>query len=321
MSGGTINCGATCTETVNYNTVVTLTATPATGSTFTGWSGACTGTGTCVTTVTSAETATATFTANVTLNVAKSGTGAGAVTGTGISCGSTCSTSVAPNTVITLTVAPSTTPATASTFTGWSGGGCSGTGSCTVTLASSTTVTASFTLKPNIIFITSTTQTGNLGGLAGADAICKARATAANLPGTYVAYLSSFTTTAIINAPSRVGAASGWVRVDGKPVMNSITEFPAGANTSLFNAPSLMENGIDVTQTQFNSAWTGTSQVGAYAGACGADVGAPWASTTGSAWFGTATNTNSLAVRNDTESCQLQMRLYCLGVDRTAIAQ
>ena len=41
-----INCGSTCSEDYDYNTVVTLTAAAATGSTFSGWSGACTGTNT-----------------------------------------------------------------------------------------------------------------------------------------------------------------------------------------------------------------------------------------------------------------------------------
>ncbi|CAN5867248.1 hypothetical protein BH18ACT6_BH18ACT6_10000 [soil metagenome] len=39
-----INCGTDCTEAYSNGTVVTLTATPAAGSTFAGWSGACTGT-------------------------------------------------------------------------------------------------------------------------------------------------------------------------------------------------------------------------------------------------------------------------------------
>lgn len=34
-----IDCGADCTETYTYGTVVTLTPTPDAGSTFTGWSG------------------------------------------------------------------------------------------------------------------------------------------------------------------------------------------------------------------------------------------------------------------------------------------
>jgi beta-lactam-binding protein with PASTA domain len=41
---------------------VTLTATPATSSTFTGWSGACSGTGSCVVTTNSSTSVTATFT-------------------------------------------------------------------------------------------------------------------------------------------------------------------------------------------------------------------------------------------------------------------
>ena len=41
------------------------------------------------------------------------------------------------------------TPSTGSTFTGWSGAGCSGTGSCTMTVSANTTVTASFTPPPS----------------------------------------------------------------------------------------------------------------------------------------------------------------------------
>ena len=77
---------------------------------------------------------------NVLLTVNKTGTGAGTVTGTGIACGLDCSESVAPNTVVTLTAA-----ATAgSTFVGWSGGGCSGTAACNVTVSAATTVSAQF---------------------------------------------------------------------------------------------------------------------------------------------------------------------------------
>jgi len=64
-SPGGINCGATCTATFAPETSVTLTASPAAGSAFGGWTssnGACTGTSnTCTLTVTSAPTITATF--------------------------------------------------------------------------------------------------------------------------------------------------------------------------------------------------------------------------------------------------------------------
>src|SRR5258708_1795933 len=42
-----IDCGATCSASFNSGTPVTLTATPASGSVFQGWGGACTGTGAC----------------------------------------------------------------------------------------------------------------------------------------------------------------------------------------------------------------------------------------------------------------------------------
>ena len=57
-----INCGATCTASYTSGTVVTLTASAAGGSTFSGWSGGgCSGTGTCSVTMNAATTVTATF--------------------------------------------------------------------------------------------------------------------------------------------------------------------------------------------------------------------------------------------------------------------
>ncbi len=56
-----IDCGATCSAEFTEGTMVTLTATPAAGSTFTGWSGACSGTGTCTVTMDQDRAVTATF--------------------------------------------------------------------------------------------------------------------------------------------------------------------------------------------------------------------------------------------------------------------
>ena len=61
IMGNGIDCGTDCTETYTEGTVVTLTATPSTGSAFTGWSGACTGGDNCVVTMTEAKSVTATF--------------------------------------------------------------------------------------------------------------------------------------------------------------------------------------------------------------------------------------------------------------------
>jgi len=216
---GTVSNSPTGTS-FNAGTAVTLTASPAAGSTFTGWSGGCSGTSpTCTVTMNSNTSVTATFalqnytinasagtggsispsgtvtvsyggstsftitpntgyqvsgllvdgvsvgavtsypfnnvTANhtiqasfslpatYTLSVAKSGTGTGTVSN------NPAGTSFNAGTVVTLTASP----ATSSTFTGWSGG-CSGTSpTCTVTMNSNTSVTATFALQSDPIII------------------------------------------------------------------------------------------------------------------------------------------------------------------------
>ena len=57
-----INCGVDCSEGYLYGTTVTLTASPAAGSSFAGWTGACTGSASaCVVTMTAARSVTAAF--------------------------------------------------------------------------------------------------------------------------------------------------------------------------------------------------------------------------------------------------------------------
>ncbi len=139
-----IVCGADCTEGFASGTMVTLTATPAAGSVFAGWSGGgCSGTGACAVTMTANTTVTAAFELRTfTLTVVRVGTGNGTVTSNpaGINCGADCSEAYTSGMVVTLTA----TPAAGSVFAGWSGGGCSGTGACTVTMDASKAVTATF---------------------------------------------------------------------------------------------------------------------------------------------------------------------------------
>ncbi len=56
-----INCGKTCNSLFSSGTVVTLTARAVGNTVFAGWSGACTGTGTCTVTMNADKTVAATF--------------------------------------------------------------------------------------------------------------------------------------------------------------------------------------------------------------------------------------------------------------------
>jgi hypothetical protein len=77
-----ISCGATCSGSFASGTSVTLTASPDPSSTFSGWSGACTGTGVCTVTVNSALNVTAAF-AIKTLTITASAGANGSITPSG----------------------------------------------------------------------------------------------------------------------------------------------------------------------------------------------------------------------------------------------
>jgi uncharacterized repeat protein (TIGR02543 family) len=78
------------------------------------------------------------------LTVSKTGSGSGTVTSdpAGIDCGEDCSESYNQGTLVTLTAIANP----GSTFTGWSGAGCSGTGSCNITVDAVKSVSANFDL-------------------------------------------------------------------------------------------------------------------------------------------------------------------------------
>jgi uncharacterized repeat protein (TIGR02543 family) len=149
VSGTGIACPGDCEQSFIGGAAITLHAQAAPLAAFTGWSGACTGgpTSACVVSMHGPRNVVAHFAPDIpvgqprTLAVQVAGTGAGKVTsGSAIDCPGDCSQTYSVTADVTLTASP----AAGSTFAGWTGD-CSGASAvCTVTMASSRSVTATF---------------------------------------------------------------------------------------------------------------------------------------------------------------------------------
>ncbi len=149
--GTLATCSDSCSNSFTSGAVVSLTAEAAQGSTFQGWSGACSGSESCTVTMSQAIAVSASFVtappppepATSILQYTRSGPGRGVVSfspaGTLSSCSDSCSNSFVSDTVVTLSAAA----AEDSTFLEWSGA-CSGAGSCVVTMSQATSVSARF---------------------------------------------------------------------------------------------------------------------------------------------------------------------------------
>lgn len=162
--------------------------------------------------------------------------------------------------------------------------------------------------EPNIVFVTSTTHSGNLGGLAGADAICQAGATNAGLHGTYRAWLSATG----VDALSRLGGARGWIRPDGQPVADTTADL---ASSHLLHPIDVDENGTVVDGSGVLAVYTATLPDGTYSGQNCSAVGADWSTTSARTIAGICTSDNGTFTDVQVVPCSTAARLYCFGVD------
>jgi hypothetical protein len=326
VEGDGINCGTGCSEhyyRTTTNPMVTLTASYDSTAVTPTWSAPCAGSTTsCTVTLSAATTVSVTFTKRTfTVTITKSAEGSSGATGTvtstnGISCGNACSVTVNAGDTVSLTAAPGS----GFYFSTFTGGGCP-TGSLTCTtsaISANTTIDAKFT-QANIIFTTSTTYTvdqfasnGNGNPQVGADAFCKARAAASNMPNMAGRTWTSLITLGTVQASSSAGAARlgtkrGWVRPDGKPFGDTPASFFA-PGVKVFYPPAISETGSTITDGQSNTGALGDGCVG-WTSTLISDYRAGGVPTAGGGGWDTAYGF----------PCVYPLHLYCMSIDYTAI--
>ncbi|MFN7938787.1 MAG: DNRLRE domain-containing protein [Bryobacteraceae bacterium] len=170
-------------------------------------------------------------------------------------------------------------------------------------LLSASTVTANLNCPPKTIFITNALFTGNLGGLAGADAACQLEGEAAGLSGRFKAWLS----TSQSSAAQRLVHWPGPYRLpNGTLVANNWADLTDGV---LAFPIQMAAGGFGAGTPQL--AWTGTEANGS---ATGFDCGG-WSDGTAAAngTVGLYVFYNRPGWTNQaTQFCSTFQRLYCV---------
>ena len=157
-----------------------------------------------------------------------------------------------------------------------------------------------------IVFVTSETYNGALGGLAGADAICQGRADDAGLPGTYRAWLSD-STTSVRDRFDRDYDDAPFVRTDGARVANDWADLTDGTLLAAITRDEFNNTG------GANYVWTNTNRGGNGRGSNDCN-GWTSDSSTGTVYstIGTVSATNTLwTATSGTYGCSSRRSLYC----------
>ncbi|AQA19064.1 hypothetical protein BST95_13260 [Halioglobus japonicus] len=162
-----------------------------------------------------------------------------------------------------------------------------------------------------VVFVTSTTQPGNLGGLGGADGICTDLAASAGLQnhGNYKAWLSD----SVKDVASRFAPSDYEYRlVDGTVIASGFSDITDGR----LREPIDLDEGGTQLPSDYLYAWTGTDKFGNlsdYSGNQVFDTCADWA-TSIDAFSGNAGYSLSIDIdwtESYLPSCDTLSRLYC----------
>jgi Collagenase NC10 and Endostatin. len=116
---------------------------------------------------------------------------------------------------------------------------------------------AAWAQEPKVVFVTSKTYTGALGGLTGADQICKGHAERAGLSGTFKAWLS---TLGGISPNNRFTRSPGrYILTNGTPIANNYTDLITCGPSCIAAPINFNEYGNQLPgDPNSNIVWTGT---------------------------------------------------------------
>ncbi|MBN2161201.1 MAG: DUF1554 domain-containing protein [Spirochaetes bacterium] len=150
-----------------------------------------------------------------------------------------------------------------------------------------------------IIFATSTTYNGNLGGLEGADEICNLRAAAGGLPGYYKALLSTGTIHG--RDHTRIRPDASFITTDSSSIASSYTD--------LWDGTIAHQIRDEFGASGPSSTYTGTESNG-YSSSSNCSG---WTTTSGSVYYGAPSSTTSSWVRGSTFfNCEQARGIYCV---------
>ena len=247
---GYINCPGTCTHSYPAQSQVTLNATPATGWAFSGWAGACSGTGSCQITMTQDTNVSASFyQLPVTLTASVAGDGTITSTDGFINCPGTCQHTYNPGAPVTLNA----TAASGWILSGWTGA-CSGVGTCNITMTQNLAVTAVF-VEPGhgIQFIAvapcRVVDTRNPNGPFGGPAIQGGTSRsfaipqgACNIPSNAAAY--SLNVTVVPHGP--LGFLSIWPTGEAQPYVSTMNSYDGRTKANAAIVPAGTSGAVSV---------------------------------------------------------------------------
>ena len=246
---GFISCPGTCSHSYVDNTQVTLNATPASGWAFSGWGGACSGTGSCQVTMTQNTSVSASFyQLPVTLTVSVAGNGSVTSTDHFINCPGTCTHVYDPGTQVTLNAAA----ASGWAFSGWTGA-CSGIGSCTVTMTQNFFLTAVFLepghglqfapVTPCRLVDTRQTQTPIQGGTS--QSFIVPQLGNCNIPATAAAYSINVT----VVPRHTLGYLTVWPTGEAQPFVSIMNSWDGRVKANAAIVPAGSQGAISVYAT------------------------------------------------------------------------